>query len=73
PYFDYPERVQFLNGQTQLPEYQTIIRLVTMLGQASENHLESSSFDFGIALLQILRLMFPPSKPHLQIGTPMNK
>ena len=65
PYFDHPERVQFLNGQTQLPEYQTIIRLVTMLGQASENHLESSSFDFGIALLQILRLMFTTFKAPL--------
>ncbi|MFQ9705743.1 MAG: helix-turn-helix domain-containing protein [Limosilactobacillus pontis] len=57
-YLDYPEKVDFKNGQVDLPEYKTIVKLIKHFGEVDIAQTDGYKFDSEIILLKILKIIF---------------
>ena len=58
PYVMHPERTYFVNGRTDNPAYQQVIKLILRFGQLQATNPAGYRFDSQIVFVQLLKIFF---------------
>lgn len=58
PYCAHPEEVTFLNGRKDIKEYPLVVELIKQLDKNNRHQPVGYTFDNGILLLQLLKILF---------------